>query len=274
MSLDCPAHGRAMLSCIVVLSLLLLGIAVPARAQSGSARIGGSVVADSGSAPVAGATVSLTPGGRSTRTNYAGEFQFQNLEAGNYVLEIRHVGFAPSSDTVALKAAQLIDRDFPLFHAPVRLDSLAIVATTNNRSYLSEFESRRQQGFGRFVDSTELRHKADGHSFVNYLASHFPGLSITQKRDPSDPAYLSSGRATCSGRAFLCGQPSACLVAMYVDGLPVYIPGQTASGPPDLDAYKSEDYAAVEWYPSGATAPSQYNSTGSVCGVMLLWRHR
>jgi len=32
-----------------------------------------------------------------------------------------------------------------------------------------------------------------------------------------------------------------------------------------------DQFAGVEFYPGGATIPSQYNKTGSSCGVLLLW---
>ncbi len=252
--------------------LLLVLLAPRAFAQTGS--ISGTVVRDSSTQGLTGVSVSLLGAGKSSTTNYMGEFIIAGLDAGRYVLELRAVGYTPLRDTIELAAGQRIDREFSLFHAPVRLDSVAVSANVADRSYLSDFENRRKTGMGKFLDSTDLAKAGDNRSFASFLAGRFPGLSVTPKTDPMGANYLSSGRMACSGKAFSCGKPTNCLVALYIDGLPVYIPNQTPGSPPDLDELRAEHFAAVEWYPSGATAPAQYNSTNSACGVMLLWRRK
>jgi hypothetical protein len=255
---------------LALVAALVLGSR--AFAQTGS--ISGTVVRDSSSDGLTGVSVALLGAGRSVTTNYMGEFMIPGLDPGRYVIELRAVGYTPVRDTIELAPGQRIDREFSLFHAPVRLDSVAVTADVANRSYLSDFESRRKNGMGRFLDSTDLKQAGNNRSFASFLAGRFPGLSVTAKTDPAGANYLSSGRMACSGKAFSCGKPTNCLVALYIDGVPVYVPNQTAGSPPDLDELRAEHFAAVEWYPSGATAPAQYNSTNSACGVMLLWRKR
>ena len=63
------------------------------------------------------------------------------------------------------------------------------------------------------------------------------------------------------------------LAAMAVnEGVADYVSGVTRGDPTDFSRLKSEDFAAIEYYSSGATAPSRYNQTGSDCGVLMLWR--
>ena len=50
---------------------------------------------------------------------------------------------------------------------------------------------------------------------------------------------------------------------MYVNGVPYQ--------DPDLAQMPANEYAGVEYYTSGATAPPLYNGTKSACGVLLLW---
>lgn len=252
--------------------ILLTLVAARAAAQTGS--ISGTVVRDSSTQGLTGASISLIEQGRSITTNYLGEFIFPGLDAGRYVLEVRAVGYTPRRDTIEIAAGQRIDREYSLFKAPVRLDSVAVNARVDAPVYLRDFESRRKEGFGKFLDSTQLMKAGDNRSFASFLAGRFPGLSVTPKSDVGGVNYLSSGRAACSGKAFSCGKPTNCLIALYIDGLPVFVPNQTPGNPPDLDQLRAEHFAAVEWYPSGATAPAQYNSTNSLCGVMLLWRKR
>jgi hypothetical protein len=83
---------------------------------------------------------------------------------------------------------------------------------------------------------------------------------------------LQSGRKGCDGPAFQCRGASGCTVSVYIDGVANYVSGMTNGPPTDFTQLKSEDFSAVEFYSSGATAPAKYNQTGSDCGVLLLWR--
>lgn len=253
--------------------LLLLALAAGrAAAQTGS--ISGTVVRDSSTQGLTGASIAILERNRSVTTNYLGEFIFPGLDAGRYVLEIRAVGYTPRRDTIELAAGQRSDREYSLFKAPVRLDSVRVDASVEAPIYLRDFEARRREGFGKFLDSTQLMKARDNRSFASFLAGRFPGLSVTPKSDVGGVNYLSSGRAACSGKAFYCGKPTNCLIALYIDGLAAFVPNQTPGNPPDLDQLRAEEFAAVEWYPSGASAPAQYNTTNSLCGIMLLWRKR
>jgi len=39
----------------------------------------------------------------------------------------------------------------------------------------------------------------------------------------------------------------------------------------DLEKMRVNEYAGIEYYPGGSTIPTQYNRTGSSCGVLLFW---
>lgn len=242
------------------------------RATDQRGVISGEVVADSTAQGIAGATVTLLDAKRTVLTNLQGEFRFPAMSSGRHVLEVRRVGYAPLRDSVLLPDSAGLALTVGLDRLPPVLDSV-LVRATPPATYLRDFEDRRKAGFGRFIDSVELRKHADNRPLAFYLASHFPGLRVTPKKGIGEPTYLSGNRSQCSGKAFSCSGLNACPISLYVDGVPVFIPGLTP-GPPDLDDYQATDYAAVEWYPGGATVPEQFNVTGSKCGVMLLWRKR
>ena len=186
------------------------------------------------------------------------QFKSQNDSA---VVRIRKIGYADTSLIVMVGAADTVPLQINLHRAAVDLPALIAHArevTAPESPMLAEFDERRKEGFGHFMDGAELRNSVDNHSFVNYLASHLPGLSLTQKHRINDPTYLSSTR-----------YGKLCPISLYVDGVAIYAPGRGEM--PDLATYNSEDYAAVEYYTTG-TVPTQYNATGSSCGVLLLWR--
>jgi hypothetical protein len=129
-------------------------------------------------------------------------------------------------------------------------------------------------GLGHFIPEAELR-KADSKSFINFIASSLPGMKIF--RGAGGAQILQSGRKPCTGPAFQCtnngkGELSGCTVSVYIDGVAEYVTGSSNRDPPDFSDMKSEDFSAIEFYASGATAPAKYNATGNDCGVLLLWR--
>ena len=77
----------------------MIAITPGIQAQSKSMKISGQVV-DSLQKPLAFATVNLyytaNPGTvlQTTYTSDAGKFSFNNVDSGNYILEVTHTGFA------------------------------------------------------------------------------------------------------------------------------------------------------------------------------------
>jgi hypothetical protein len=246
------------------------------RSTTSSRRIVGVFDDDSGD-PVADAEVVDLIGGTIAHTESHGlielsQFHNQNDSA---VVQIRKIGYADTSLIVMVGRADTVPLQINLHHAATALETMISNATatpTLEGRQLQEFEDHRKLGIGHFMDGAELRKSVDNHSFVNYLASHFPSLSVTAKAKANDPTYLASGRGGCGGPAMRCGAASsACLIAIYIDGVALYVPGRGMQVP-DLEDYRSEDFAAVEWYPGAGTVPAKYSTTGATCGVLLLWR--
>jgi hypothetical protein len=87
--------------------------------------------------------------------------------------------------------------------------------------------------------------------------------------------YVGSSRKCGSGPAILscAGGSSYCPATLYQDGIRVYDASftKTSSDVPNLRDFPTKEYAAIEYYPGGATVPARYNTTSSGCGVLLLW---
>jgi hypothetical protein len=67
-----------------------------------------------------------------------------------------------------------------------------------------------------------------------------------------------------------CRQPS-CYVSVYIDGVKSFDASMGLSLAPDFGRMSPHDYAAAEFYASGADVPPQYNGTDQGCGVLVLW---
>lgn len=263
--------GRMIRSYLKIAVLVLACALTGKRLGAQSAVIGGTVLRDSTEQPLGEAEVSIVSLNRTARTNYQGEFRLDNIAAGTYVVVFRHVGYSPRTDTITVKSGQLIDGEYILTSAPVELGAQRTVAAAIPSSpFMAEFNERMKAGLGRFVTEDVLRKEADNHNFMNFVKGRFPGMRVVEGKGGSQ--YLSSGRKACVGPAFQCAGGAPCLVTVYIDGVADYVSGVSRGDPTDFNQLKSEDFAAIEYYSSGATAPSRYNQTGSDCGVLMLWR--
>jgi hypothetical protein len=254
------------------------GLALPALGAAAlaaqTATLGGTVVADSLGHPVTGADVSIPSLGRRTTTNYLGEFKFSALPGGLLVVSVRRLGFAPFRDTVTIVDGRLSNRDFQLVEQARQLDSVTVTAP--ERKYISpglaEFEERRKQGHGHFISEEVLR-KSEDHGLVELVLGQIPGLSRFNP-DPRRPTatFVRTTRKCAAGPAILgCrGGSSACPVTLYLDGQMIYSAAR-GDDVPDLNLFHVRDYAGIEYYAGGATAPLKYNVTDSGCGLLLLW---
>ena len=244
-------------------------VVTPLSAQT--AVLTGTVLRDSSGTPLAGAEVSLPGLQRSATTNFRGEFRISRLPAGSASLTIRAVGFVALNDTITLADGAGVDREFILRAVPQRLDT--VVATAPERKYISpglqEFEERRKQGFGYFIEDTVLR-KEQNRDMVMLLLGHIPNL--TRIRMPPNQVYVGTARKCGAGPVFLSCRSgnSACPVTLYINGALVYSATQRVELP-NLQTYRIDEYAGVEFYPGGASMPVKYNATDAGCGTLLLW---
>lgn len=245
-------------------AIALCAIARVAVAQTGV--VAGTVTRDTLGHGIAEAEVTLPTLGRSARTNYLGEFRFDNIPVGRYAIVFRRVGFDVLSDSVTVKDGRPVDAMFVLTPSVVQLDAQKVMASGVDLTApnMREFDERRKMGFGHFFTTDELRKIEGGRPLMNYLASRLPGMSL-YRPDPKDrPSdyYIASFRG------------KRCPIALYIDGVAMYLPGVTLGpgNPPDVSQLSADDFAAVEYYASGATVPAQYNGTQQNCGILLLWR--
>ena len=117
MRCDWTCRGGWLGSTGKTLLIAAVGIVLPAQAQA-QAQLSGLIVAPSGDG-VADISVSLTLAASeaavaSVRTAANGEFVFENLAAGNYVLRVAAPGFRPTERRLTLNATDNLRVDVPL----------------------------------------------------------------------------------------------------------------------------------------------------------------
>ncbi|MGH7618120.1 MAG: carboxypeptidase regulatory-like domain-containing protein [Gemmatimonadaceae bacterium] len=209
-----------------------------------------------------------------TATNYLGEFRFTRVPPGRYLVTIRALGFAPFSDSITFVANQAVNREFVLIPIATPLDPVttrAAGAPKYRSPALNAFEERRLAGKGgQFVSDSAMRLN-ETRTLPNVL-SMMAGL---QKVNGMDATYIASMRSGGTGGGLVFqrkGVDPNCYVTLYVDGVMRWQGPATVSNPPlDFSQFTVTDLAGAEFYPGGASLPAQYSSTGTTCGVLLLW---
>jgi hypothetical protein len=218
-------------------------------------------------------------------SNYLGEFRVLQLPAGKHPIEIRHVGYAPYRDTVNLAGGSQTVLEFIMTPQPTQLDSVRVTESAGRpiSPRLRAFEERRKTGIGYYIGPDELR-KDEDRAFSQLLRERIPALQIVTEMSsvwaasnrgetsPNIAAAPTRRRSTRDPTSMQMPSAKRCWVSVYLDGSRIYDRVANPDLPPtNLAQLLTNQFAAVEYYPGGASVPAEYNSTGGGCGVLLLW---
>ncbi|MBY0492003.1 MAG: carboxypeptidase regulatory-like domain-containing protein [Gemmatimonadaceae bacterium] len=236
----------------------------------------GVVVADSTGTPIAGADVSVSGSDRTARTDDKGAFRIDEVTAGAHEIVVRKLGFSPLNTTLTFAANDEEERRIVLNKLTV-LDSVEIIASKPPLRMV-EFEENRKVGLGWFLDRTQLE-RMDGQvvrsALINARNMVFAGgrypisthvqMLVKEKDDGScGPPNALTPRLAEKGGGMIC----ACFPVVFMDG--TVRTGGVPSEPFDLNSVAVHQLEAVEWYPSPAVIPAQFQRSGSQCGVLVL----
>lgn len=237
-----------------------------AVAGSGERVLAGVARDDSTGRPVAGVEVVLEGTDKTAVTNEIGRYAMNDVPTGVRTLLFRAIGYRPVRLGLRLIEADTVWADARLVREGVVLDPIEVTARPPAPRGMREgFEERRSMGFGRYLDSTELRRNE--HRPLDELLGRLQGVQIS--------TMFLDGRlmrvATNSRRRDRSGKP--CIMTVILNGMVMNRLGSWSEGIPDLR--RDFDVAAlesVEVYLSRAGVPIEYAADGrSECGVVILW---
>ncbi len=228
-------------------------------------------------APVRGAEVLLLPARLRALSSDSGRFEFASPVSGAARIAVRLVGYAPISRSLTLGVDDTLILQLDLERAPQQLAPVQVETERVDPS-MEPFETRRRDGFGRFVTRAQLAREE--HSTVSNVLRRAGGLRLTRR-----PQNCGGGFAAATGRGNASLTPPAplecslggfyelaCYLSIYLDGVPFWRPG--LPDPPNLDQFEVADIEGIEVYNGPSQTPIQYQGTGSSCGAVLLWTRR
>lgn len=262
--------------------LLLLSLAPPAiHAQSA---ISGTVRVDSTGALLAGVEVVHEGTGRVVRTNAAGRYLLAPLPQGPQVFLFRMVGFHPLRASLTLRQGDTVNFEARLVRQSVQqLDSVTVrgaPSTVGVGLGREAFEERRSRGFGRFIDTAEMRRSE--HRKVSDLFRGMSGVNIVRFRECLVPPNrncspieerASSGRGVKSMMPAP-GRDDYCWMSVMLDGRALYLSGSGMKVPDLSRDIEVRDLDLVEVYRSAGETPGEFSGAAAACGVILLWSKR
>jgi hypothetical protein len=220
-------------------------------------------------------------------TDESGRFQV-SLAPGGYVALFRLIGFAPLRLAIRAESIDTAWANAFLVPSALPLPPLEVTAKPDGPRGLGleAFEERRKLGFGRFIDSTELR-KSE-HLQLPDMLKRVPGI-LLEDRGANQHVAMSTRRSGLTWEG-----PTRCPMQIVVDGVVVYrtqapvnIPSHFPNGepnpaagigarmgPPRLEDWMIRELTAIEVYRGASETPIEFGGSGAGCGTIVLWTRR
>jgi hypothetical protein len=189
-----------------------------------------------------------------TMTDAAGGFTLVGMDYGTNIVELRRIGYESLTFDVWVDST-LGPLSVTMAPLSVRLRDLTVVTDRPSLNPMFGFDMRRREGNGHFLTRNQIEDRTPVR-FSDVLRG-IPGIRV--KPDPhffgnTVEAIRATGFNTCAPLLFLDGMLMDATVRLdnvvnwrYVEGVEVYV------GP--------------------AQVPAQFNVTGSVCAVIVVWTY-
>lgn len=218
------------------------------------------VVRDSDLRPLGNASAWILGTGVELTTRENGRFRMLDVPAGEYIIVVRKIGYAPFSTVLQVPADDTIRPSFELAKADVSLDTIRVTAAAPKFSpMLQEFEDRRKLGRGQYITEDMIR-KFNFADLGDYLRT-MHSISVGANGVPVAMRF------------------PQCPLQWFVDGVMLPTPKDANAEMPKVgEIYGVEVYTTIGsipvQYATMGTGNGNAQRGGSFCGVILLWTKR
>lgn len=231
----------------------------PPEPKAGLGVIDG-VVTDTLLRPLGAADISVVGVGARVVTEEGGRFRFLQVPAGQYLLVVRRIGFAPTSGVIEVPADDTLRLSYLMARTTNLLDTVRVRATRVSMR-MQGFDQRRAQGVGQFITEQQIEQRASrevsdflrtlrGIEVSRITTQAFAGTIALSKREGGSPGGDGTG---------------ACSMQVILDGivLPRFFNLDLLPPPKQI--------AGIEVYSGAATVPPQFGGADRRCGMILVW---
>jgi hypothetical protein len=210
--------------------------------------------------PLGSADVSVVGVGARVVTSDNGRFRFLQVPAGQYLLVVRRIGYAPTSGIIDVPSTDTLRLAYTLARATNLLDTVRIKETRISMR-MKEFDERRLQGVGQFItqDQIERRGSRDASDFLRTLS----GIDVSRITTQAFAGTIALSKR--EGGSVGGDGAGACPMQVLLDGivLPRFFNLDLLPPPKQI--------AGIEVYSGAATIPPQFGGPDRRCGLILVW---
>jgi hypothetical protein len=203
------------------------------------------------------------------RADQSGRFTLPAVPIGPLLIRVRAIGYGSRALTVRAVDPRQAPLEISLQPVAQVLAPLVVRGAAGRvmSARIEDFERRRKFGIGRFFARAALDNPSRPTLAELFRQQH--GIRLVPT--------ATGGLAAASSRGETVGaKVRPCLFSVYQDGIEIYhqsepnerIPQQP---PVDLRQLLSQEFEAIEVYVGLGQIPAEYNATGSMCGLILLW---
>ena len=230
----------------------------PAQA-SGLGIIDG-LVTDTLLRPLSAADVSVVGVGARVVTEESGRFRFLQVPAGQYLLIVRRIGFAPTSGIIEVPANDTLRLSYTLARTTNLLDTIRGKETRVSMRML-EFEQRRAAGIGQFITQEQIE-KRGSLQTADYLRT-LSGIDVSTLTNDQFAGKVALSKR--EGGSVIGEGTGACAMQVILDGIVMSRNFNLDLLPPP------KQIAGIEVYKGAATVPPQFGGADRRCGMIIFW---
>jgi len=219
------------------------------------------IVTDTLLRPLGSADVSVVGIGARVVTSENGRFRMLQVPAGQYLLVVRRIGYAPTSGIIQVPEADTLRLAYTLVRSDRLLDTVRVKERRVTIRML-DFEMRRRQGQGQFVTQEEIERRGSLQA-SDYMRS-MRGVEVSRVTTQAFAGTQVYSRRE-GGGFDANGQQQYCAMQVVLDG--IILPRNF-----DLDLLPPpKQIAGIEVYTGAATIPPQFGGPDRRCGVVAVW---
>lgn len=218
------------------------------------------VVTDTLLRPLESADISVVGVDARVVTEESGRFRFLQVPAGQYLLVVRRIGFAPTSGIIDVPANDTVRLSYTLTRSTMLLDTIRVKATRISTRML-DFEQRRSQGIGQFITQEQIERR--GSREVGDFLRTLRGIDVSRITTEAFAGTVALSKR--EGGSVGGEGTGACAMQVLLDGiiLPRFFNLELLPPPKQV--------AGIEVYSGAATVPPQFGGPDRRCGVILVW---